>query len=129
MSKTQANEIINLEELAALLRITETTAYQLVRSGEIPGRKVGREWRFLREQVFEWLKHGGKDEGEKMDHVVYRDEWGGEYSVENGEEKVALWIPLSLKEKEALMKKAIERQTSVSQLVSEYLKNWMAEAE
>ncbi|MCM2279339.1 MAG: helix-turn-helix domain-containing protein [Oligoflexia bacterium] len=122
------NKIMNMEELAELLRITETTAYQLVRSGEIPGRKVGREWRFLREQVLEWLQHNDKKgKGQEMDNVVYRDEWGGEYTVINGEEKIALWLPMSRKDKELLTSKAVSKNVKVSELVANFLKNWIRE--
>jgi len=117
-----------MEELAELLRITETTAYQLVRCGEIPGRKVGREWRFLRTQVLEWLQHNNQiEKGKNMDHIVQRDEWGGEYSVTNGEEKIALWLPMSIKEKQALMSKAVSQNVKVSELVANYLKKWIQE--
>lgn len=130
MIEANSDQILNLEELATLLRITETTAYQLVRSGEIPGRKVGREWRFMRQQVLEWLQHKDNKtkKGNKMDNVVYRDEWGGEYTVINGEERVALWLPMNRKEKELLTSKATSKNVKISELVTNFLKSWTQES-
>jgi len=33
-----------------------------VRSGHVPAAKVGRQWRFLRSQLTEWLAQGGTDQ-------------------------------------------------------------------
>ena len=51
-----AAEVLTLEQLAELLQLDEKTVAQLARRGEIPGRKLGREWRFSREAVLEWLR-------------------------------------------------------------------------
>ena len=84
------DDVLTLEELAAYLKVSETTAYSLVRSGDIPGRKVGREWRFLRERVVNWLMQAGtEDDMEKtgmLQRMVQRDEWGGEFKIEEGQQ-------------------------------------------
>ncbi len=117
----ETEEVMTLEELAKFLKIGETTLYQLTRSGELPARKVGREWRYLKSEIIAWLKKGG----EIMEGVVQRDKFGGEYKVENGKEMVALWLPLSLAEKEALIEKAKLDGTSASELVAGYLRAWL----
>ena len=48
-------EILTLEELATYLKISRSTAYKLARSGKIPGRKIGRSWRFRKELIEQWL--------------------------------------------------------------------------
>lgn len=118
------DEVLTLEELAAYLKVSETTAYALVRSGEIPGRKVGREWRFLKARVVEWLMQAGGDDMEQQSGVVQRDEHGGEYKVEGGREYVAMWLPLSREEKAAQLDKAAREGVNVSELVADYLKRW-----
>lgn len=45
------NEIMTPEEVAALLHLHVRTVYRLARQGKLPGRKVGSQWRFLRENV------------------------------------------------------------------------------
>ncbi|MFV0318262.1 MAG: helix-turn-helix domain-containing protein [Microthrixaceae bacterium] len=42
-------------EAAELLRVSVKTVLRLARKGDIPGRKVGREWRFARADVLAWL--------------------------------------------------------------------------
>jgi excisionase family DNA binding protein len=81
--------VMTLEEAAAFLKVSETTVYQLVRSGELKARKVGREWRILKSQLVEFLKLEG--EAIISDNVILADEQnGGEYRIEEGQEKVAL---------------------------------------
>jgi excisionase family DNA binding protein len=54
---TQVREpdVLTLEQLAELLQVDEKTARGLAAKGELPGRKLGREWRFSRQAVLEWL--------------------------------------------------------------------------
>lgn len=118
------DEVLTLEELAAYLKVSETTAYALVRSGEIPGRKVGREWRFLKARVVEWLMQARGEDMEQQSGVVRRDEHGGEYKVEGGREYVAMWLPLTREEKAAQLDRAAREGVNVSELVADYLKRW-----
>lgn len=48
-------EIMNAEEAAKLLRISDRTARALCREGRLPGEKVGREWRIKRHDVMAYL--------------------------------------------------------------------------
>lgn len=49
------NEILTGAEAAGLLRVSLKTVLRLARGGDLPGRKVGREWRFARSELFAWL--------------------------------------------------------------------------
>lgn len=118
------DEVLTLEELAAYLKVSETTAYSLVRSGDIPGRKVGREWRFLRARVREWLMQAGSEEDMEKSGFVQRDELGGEFKQEQGREYVALWLPITREEKAAQIEKAQREGVNVSDLVADYLREW-----
>ena len=51
-----ANEVLTLAELSVMLRIDEPSIMQRVLLGEIPGRKLGDEWRFARQAVISWLE-------------------------------------------------------------------------
>lgn len=51
-------EILNVDQAAEFLGFSAYTIREKARVGEIPGRKVGREWRFSREQLLEWLRAG-----------------------------------------------------------------------
>ncbi|CEI72516.1 helix-turn-helix domain-containing protein [Romboutsia hominis] len=43
--------ILNLTEVADLLRVSNQTIYNMIRDGRIKAYKVGREWRFLRKDI------------------------------------------------------------------------------
>ncbi|HEX6490067.1 MAG TPA: helix-turn-helix domain-containing protein [Gaiellaceae bacterium] len=48
-------DVLTVEQLAELLQIDEKTVRTLAARGELPGRKLGRQWRFSRQGVLEWL--------------------------------------------------------------------------
>jgi excisionase family DNA binding protein len=52
---TEAPEVLTLAQLADLLQVDEDAARDLAESGELPGRRVGKEWRFSRQAVLDWL--------------------------------------------------------------------------
>jgi excisionase family DNA binding protein len=47
--------VLTLEQLAHLLSLDVGEVRALAEAGEIPGRKVGEEWRFSRAAVLGWL--------------------------------------------------------------------------
>ena len=101
MLEWNGDAVMTLEEAASFLRVSETTVYQLVRSGELRARKVGREWRILKSQLVEFLKQDAAPDTTIQgvtiqDATILPDEDnGGEYRLEDGQEKVALWLPIS----------------------------------
>ncbi len=50
-----AVEVLTLEEVAELLRLSSESVAQLAQAGELPGRRVGEEWRFARSAILRWL--------------------------------------------------------------------------
>ncbi len=48
-------EVMSVRELADYLRISVHTVYRLAEQGKLPGRKVGRHWRFHRDVIVAWL--------------------------------------------------------------------------
>ena len=49
------NEILNIEEVAAYLRLTPQTIYKWAQEKRIPAAKLGKEWRFRRSIIDHWL--------------------------------------------------------------------------
>jgi excisionase family DNA binding protein len=49
-------QLLTCEEVARLLRISQETVRNLAASGELPGRKIGRAWRFPRAAVENQLR-------------------------------------------------------------------------
>lgn len=52
------NDILNLEQAASFLGVSEKTLIKLLREEHVPARKIGREWRFSREALIHWLESG-----------------------------------------------------------------------
>jgi excisionase family DNA binding protein len=50
--------VLTIDQLAEYLQIPKSTLYKLVQDGKVPGKKVGRQWRFHREAVDAWLVQG-----------------------------------------------------------------------
>ncbi len=48
-------EVLLPGEAAALLRLDEAVVLAAAEAGELPGRKVGAEWRFGRDALIAWL--------------------------------------------------------------------------
>ena len=48
-------DVLTVEQLAELLQVDGKTLRSLAAKGELPGRKVGRHWRFSRQAVLDWL--------------------------------------------------------------------------
>jgi excisionase family DNA binding protein len=51
--------VLTLRQIADYLDCHYTTVYGLARHGEIPGFKLGNEWRFLKSDVDKWIAGGG----------------------------------------------------------------------
>lgn len=49
------DEVMTAREVADLLKMPVSTIYQLARRGELPARRLGRTWRFLRPRLEELL--------------------------------------------------------------------------
>ena len=50
------DEILKIPEVAALLKIAEKTVYVLAQRGDLPGFKVGGQWRFSRTAINNWIE-------------------------------------------------------------------------
>lgn len=55
-------EVLNSEEAADLLGVSAVTIRTYARQGAIPGKKLGNEWRFVKDDLLAWLRGlGGTD--------------------------------------------------------------------
>lgn len=65
-------EILTMEEAAELFNVSVKTFIKLLKEEKVPARKIGREWRFSRRALIEWLSAGdsqaySSSEGEARD--------------------------------------------------------------
>ena len=49
------HEILNIDGAAAFLGVSVKTFSKVLREGDVPGRKVGREWKFSRQALIDWI--------------------------------------------------------------------------
>ena len=54
----EPREILNLQEAADYLGVSSKTFQKVLRTGQVPGRKVGREWKFSRQALTDWIGSG-----------------------------------------------------------------------
>jgi excisionase family DNA binding protein len=53
-------EIMTIGEVAAYLRVHPSTIYRLLKHQEIPGFKIGSDWRFTKTAIDHWVTERGK---------------------------------------------------------------------
>lgn len=53
-----SDEILTTDEVAAYLKIGKLTVYKLVKTGELPGFRVGNSWRFQAVEIEKITKPG-----------------------------------------------------------------------
>jgi excisionase family DNA binding protein len=52
------DEVLTLEEAAALLKLAADDVRARAEEGDLPGRRFGSEWRFARIAILTWLAEG-----------------------------------------------------------------------
>jgi len=62
------SEVLTVQEVADYLRIDIRTVYRLAKRGDIPCKKIGRQWRFNRDDIKELVSNGlHKRNSERLD--------------------------------------------------------------
>jgi excisionase family DNA binding protein len=56
----ESSEVLTVDEVAELLKVEIKTVLALAVQGQLPGRKIGDEWRFRRASVLDWLGGAGQ---------------------------------------------------------------------
>jgi len=51
-----SDEILTLQEVAALLKVADKTVYTMAQKGEIPAFKVRGQWRLRRKDIDAWIQ-------------------------------------------------------------------------
>ncbi len=49
------DDIMTVEELARYLKLKPQTVYKWAQEGQLPAAKLGKEWRFRRRIIDEWI--------------------------------------------------------------------------
>ena len=48
--------VMNIKEVSQYLDVHPATIYKYVRSGKIPGFKIGSDWRFQKKIIDKWME-------------------------------------------------------------------------
>jgi len=62
VSDSPDREIMTIEQAAELLGVSVKTFNKVLHSQSIPARKIGREWKFSRTALIEWVGSGRSDD-------------------------------------------------------------------
>lgn len=63
-----SSKVLTVNELAEYLRVHRSTIYRLLKKGQLPGFKIGSDWRFNVEVIDQWrLRQGAKALSEEDD--------------------------------------------------------------
>jgi excisionase family DNA binding protein len=54
-----ATKVLTVNELAEYLRVHRSTIYRLLKKGQLPGFKIGSDWRFNVEVIDDWRLRQG----------------------------------------------------------------------
>jgi len=49
---------LTLEQIAEYLQMSTSSIYKMAQKGKIPAYKVGRQWRFRKEEIDRWIEKG-----------------------------------------------------------------------
>jgi len=62
VSETSPKDVLTIEEAAELLGVSVKTFNKVLHSESLPGRKIGREWKFSRQALIDWIGAGRSDD-------------------------------------------------------------------
>jgi len=65
-------EVLNLTEAAKFIRVSQKTLREMARKKRLPCQKVGREWRFLRRGLEQWLAGPAADSAVAEQVAAYK---------------------------------------------------------
>jgi excisionase family DNA binding protein len=85
----RSTEVLDVQMTAQLLTVSTDTVYDLFKSGELPGRKVGRKWLTTRAAVLRWIESSSEE------HSLTR-------AIEKGDQKA---LTAALKSEKVQLKK------------------------
>ncbi len=58
---------LSVDEIAAYLGVKRDTVYKWIDRKNMPGHKVGRLWKFRKDEVDQWVRLGSKARGAGRD--------------------------------------------------------------
>jgi excisionase family DNA binding protein len=82
-------EVLTLNEAAAYLRLPESDVLQLVKEQGLPARHLGKEWRFLKFAIQDWLRSGSPAKSNKEAWMALAGAWKDDPYLEDMLKEIA----------------------------------------
>lgn len=60
MENNRKGKILTASDVAEILGMTKETVYHLLEKGEIPGRKIGGQWRIAEDELWDYIRQPQK---------------------------------------------------------------------
>lgn len=72
------DDILNLQQACSFLGVSERTIIKLLKEEHVPARKIGREWRFSKNALIEWISSGDSYTYNNREdpYAIYEDSTG-----------------------------------------------------
>jgi excisionase family DNA binding protein len=80
-SVDQSIEVLTLSEAAAYLRVSAKDVLRLANRRELPGRQIGKEWRFLKAALRDWLRPTEQVSGKEA-FLAFAGAWKDDPDIE-----------------------------------------------
>ncbi|MBN2785878.1 MAG: helix-turn-helix domain-containing protein [Pontiellaceae bacterium] len=58
---------LSVDEIGGYLGVTRDTVYKWISDKKMPAHKIGRLWKFKKDEVDEWVRGGGATEKTEQD--------------------------------------------------------------
>jgi excisionase family DNA binding protein len=75
-------EVFTLSEAAAYLRLPESDVLRMIDEQGLPARQLGKEWRFLKAAIQDWLRKGSPPKPSKEAQLAVIGSWKNDAYVE-----------------------------------------------
>lgn len=61
---------LSVDEIAIYLGVKRDTVYKWIGEKHMPAHKIGRLWKFKKEEIDEWVRNGGATETSQKDSAL-----------------------------------------------------------
>ncbi|HEY7331103.1 MAG TPA: helix-turn-helix domain-containing protein [Gemmataceae bacterium] len=82
VAKKISAEVLTLSEVATYLRLAEADVLRLVDEQALPARRLGKEWRFLKDAIQDWLRTGPQPKSNKEALMELAGAWKDDPYIE-----------------------------------------------
>ena len=87
---TEQPEIMTMQQAAEFLQVSVRTLQRMVAADEVPGRRIGRQWRFERSQLRDWVRGEGAATATERAQQELMDKEAGRFGLDRPETLVEL---------------------------------------